>query len=153
LWVFALAAIPLAVCVFDRAQRIYWVGSTDLEVEFVVTDAASGQPVEAAELLVYEEVGLYREARHGTFTLVTDEDGIARRICHDNMCSGTDSGLAFTHTYHVAWPDWLIQVSATGYEPSEPVGLWDVREKCQQQHVGPRHDKLTVRLSVQRTGS
>jgi hypothetical protein len=132
-----------------------WLGSTDLEIEFVITDADSGQPVEAAELLVYEYGGFYREAQaEREFTLTADSEGIIRSVCHDDWCIGKTSGLRFTDTYHVYLPEWRLQVSAPGYEASNRVWLRELPEgRRQQQHLGPRRDKLIVRLPMQRAGS
>jgi hypothetical protein len=44
--------VPLLVWGFDRLLLIYWVGRTDLEVEFAVGDAASGAPIPGAQVEV-----------------------------------------------------------------------------------------------------
>ncbi|HKI32684.1 MAG TPA: hypothetical protein VKA46_12605 [Gemmataceae bacterium] len=150
-WLLGLIAIPLAAWAFDRSLLSDWVGGTDLEIEFVITDVDSGEHVEAAEVLVFEEIGLYREAKGEPFTLVTGQDGTARRVCHDDLCSGKQSRLGFTHTYHVAWPSWCVQISAPGYESSKPVWLLDMpEERRHEQHLGPMRDKLTVRLPIRK---
>src|ERR1700732_3342445 len=104
LWLLFLAAIPVALLGYDSFM-ILWVGSTDLEIEFVVTEVVTGQPVEGAKIAVHSDGGFYREREEKGFTLLTDQDGIARRVCHDSMCFGTRSGLRFTDTYvvHLPW--------------------------------------------------
>lgn len=46
------AAVPLAALGYDQAACIWWVGDTDLEVEFRVVDAATGELVEGAEVAI-----------------------------------------------------------------------------------------------------
>jgi hypothetical protein len=41
-------ALPLLLWAYDRTQLIYWVGSTDLTIEFVMTDIATGSPIAGA---------------------------------------------------------------------------------------------------------
>src|SRR5262245_191952 len=83
-----LALLPLLVWGCDRASLCAWVGATDLEVEFVVTDA-TGQPVPWARIDVQSDGGFYRECDEKAFTLTADSAGTARRVCHHAMCYGT----------------------------------------------------------------
>jgi hypothetical protein len=153
IWLLVLAAVPLAVWCFDRVQLIYWVGGTDLEVEFVVTDAATGEPVEAAEIGILSEGGFYRERDEKQFALRTDREGVARRVCHDGMCFGTQSGLRFTDTYHVHLPWWFFRVSAPGYEGMEPVYLDEPEYVRQVRRVGPRAAKVVVKVRIRKLGA
>ncbi|HLJ93851.1 MAG TPA: hypothetical protein VKU02_11750, partial [Gemmataceae bacterium] len=56
----AAIALPLLVWGFDRITMIYWVGSTDLEVVFAVTDA-NGHPIPGVRIEVQSEGGFYEE--------------------------------------------------------------------------------------------
>jgi hypothetical protein len=141
-------SVPLLVWGCDRIQTIYWVGSTDLEVEFVVTDAISGLPLSGAQIEVKSEGGFYEQRDEREFTLVADPDGIARKECRNSMCFGTQSGLRFTDTYVVHLPCWLFRVTAPNYEPSDWVDL-DVWENVSRvQRVGPGRAKLVVPASL-----
>jgi hypothetical protein len=145
----AIGALPLLVWGCDRSQRIYWVGSTDLEVEFRVSAAGSGAPVPGARVEVQSEGGLYEEHEKQEFMLETDAGGVSRKECRGSMCFGTQSGLRFTDTYVVHLPWWRFRVSAPGYEASEWANL-DVPEYVHQvQQVGPRRARLVVPVSLQ----
>ena len=122
-WLLGLFAIPLAALGFDRVVRVCWVGYTDLEIEFIVTEADTRQPIRGAEITVLSEGGFYSEREEKQFKLETDHEGRARRVCHDSMCFGTQSGLCLTDTYVVHLPGWYIQVSAPGYRPSKWVSV------------------------------
>ncbi|HJT75697.1 MAG TPA: hypothetical protein VJ739_00695 [Gemmataceae bacterium] len=145
------AAVCLIVYAFDRIQLIDWVGFTDLEIQFIVTDAATGQPVKDATISVHSEDGsLYRERDETQFALQTDQDGIARQVCHDNLCSGRQSGLGFTNTFSVALPSWYFQVSAPGYRPTEGVWLDPRKYSRQVQEVGRRATRLVVLVAIEK---
>jgi hypothetical protein len=144
----ALIAAPLLVCGYDSLNTIYWVGSTDLEVEFDVTAVGSGAPVPGAQVEVQSEGGFYEEDTKQAFVLDADANGVARKDCRDSMCFGTQSGLRFTDTFDVHLPWWRFRVAAPGYEPSEWVNL-DVMEYVRQvRQVGPRRARLVVPVSL-----
>jgi hypothetical protein len=148
--VLLMAAAPLAALAYDRTVKLSWVGHADLEIEFMVVDAASGQSIEGAEVAVQSEDGFYAERDEASFTLRTDAVGAAHRVCHDSMCFGTQSGLRVTDTYAVHLPWWTFRVSALGYQPTDPDFL-DLRERVRQvQRVSPRAAKLAVRVPLQR---
>jgi hypothetical protein len=58
---FVLIALPLLVWGYDRYRLIKWVGGTDLEVEFVVTDVESGDPIPEARIEVHSEGEFFAE--------------------------------------------------------------------------------------------
>ena len=150
--VFGVAVVAVLLFAFERVQRIHWVGSTNLEIEFLVTQADTGQPVQGAEIAVWSEGGFYRERADRQFSLLTDEQGKARRVCHESMCFGTQSGLRLTDTYVVHLPWWNFRVSAPGYWTRELTSL-DIPENVRQvQRLGPETAKLVVRVSVERDG-
>jgi hypothetical protein len=154
-WFVLLAAIPLAALGYDRLFKVYWVGGADLEVEFLVVDAATGAPIEGAEVAVQSDGGFYegKERDEAPFALRTDAAGAARRVCRDSMCFGTQSGLRITDTYVVHLPWWTFRVSAPGYEPAGPDFL-DMPERVRQvRRAGPRAAKLEVRVPLRRTAA
>ena len=147
-WILAIGAIPLAVCAYDRLFGIKWVGAIDLDIEFVVKDGVTGKPVDGAKIAVVSEGGFYHDKNEKGFTLVTDQDGTAHRVCRDSMCYGTRSKLGFTDTYVVHLPWWEYRASAPTFEPSESFVL-DVPEFARQvRRVGPRAAELVVPVSV-----
>src|ERR1051325_1169133 len=93
LWLVLLLAAPFLLWGFDRLMLVRWVGRTDLEVEFAVTDAESGQSVPGAQIEVQSEGGFYDEDYKQAFTLTADSGGRASKVCRDSMCFGTQSGL------------------------------------------------------------
>jgi hypothetical protein len=139
-----VAAVSIGVFALDRCQRICWVGHTDLEIQFVVTEAGTGEPVEAAEIAVFSEGGFYQEREEKQFILASNRDGTANRTCHNSMCVGTQSGLRFTDTYAVHLPWWYFQVSAPGYQATDWTDLDSQEYQRQVQRAGPMKAKLVV---------
>lgn len=150
-WLFAIALAGLLVWGFDRVMMIYWVGSTDLVVEFAVTQADSDRPIPGARVEVQSEGGFYEERDKQQFALLADAGGMARKECRSSMCFGTVSGLGFTNTYRVHLPWWRFRVSAAGYRPSEWEAL-DVPEYGREvERVGSGKARLVVRARLQRS--
>jgi hypothetical protein len=144
--------LGLAAWGFDRSQTIRWVGATHLDVQFLVTDADSGQPVQGACIHVWSEGGFYDGAwekdRGKLFELRTDAAGRVCRECRNNRCSGTQSRLRFTNSYNVTIPSWSLRVSAEGYQPSTWVDL-EYAGKCVR--AGPERDVLMVHVVLKKT--
>jgi hypothetical protein len=128
------------------------VGGADLSVEFVVTDANSGQPIPGARVNISCDGGFYNgvdEDRKGAFDIRTDAAGIARRLLRNNRCIGTQSLLKFTDTYHVYTSAWNLRAFAEGYRTSEWIHLWkDYDGKAERD--GPEKDRLIVPVAVQK---
>lgn len=140
-WVVLLLFVAVALISLSVEQRIHWVGSTDLEIEFMVTDAATNEPIPEATIQIHSEGGLYAERGRQDFVLITGEAGQARRLCKDCMCFGT-SGRNI-HTFFVHLPEWYYHVIARGYAPSEVTEL-DIPE-----NVGRvQRDKPAARLII-----
>ena len=148
--VLVVGMVSLGILGYDRRQGIYWVGATDLEIEFVVTDSATGQPVDAAEIAVVSEGGLYREREEKQFRLVTDQEGSVRRTCHHSMCFGKQSGLRFTDTYGIHLPWWSFQVCAPGYESTDWRYLEPQEFEHRVQRTGSGRARLVVEVALQR---
>src|SRR5262245_32471704 len=94
-WLIGVAlAIPLgmwgyrlALDAYDRSEVIDWVGHTDIEIEFLVTDAADGSPVGGALIAAYSYGGLcFEDRRERWVALVTGADGSARHVAKECMC-------------------------------------------------------------------
>src|SRR5262245_10689499 len=123
----------------------YWVGSTDLEVEFAITDAAIGTPVPGARVEIHQaEGGFYLDRDEREFALVSGSDGLASQECRESMCFGTKSRLRITNTFVVHLPSWRFRVVADGYEPGEWTNL-DVPQYIREaRRAGPGKAKLVV---------
>ena len=79
------------VAFFTLGQTTKWVGHTDREVRFVVTDAKTGQPVPSATIHVRvraEAGGVFEDREQRDFTIATDEQGGAKSVCKSCMCFG-----------------------------------------------------------------
>jgi hypothetical protein len=141
-WLLLLPALlVLTVVGYDRLQMIDWVGFTDLEINFLVTDAGTGSPIPGARIAVHSEYSYGDEEQD--FSLMTGADGVAQRRCRC-MCGGKESGLGFTKTFGVGIEHWLFQASAPGYEPTELLDLGDLGYGPRVQRVGPGRTKLVV---------
>ncbi len=107
------------VLLFTVGQAITWVGHTDLEVRFVVTDANSGQPIPNATVHVRAEPGGFCEnSDPKEFELTTDENGHATHLCKNCMCFGSNSLFEDTFAVHLPW--WWFRVMADGYAGTDP---------------------------------
>lgn len=152
LWILlaAVASAPACVFVYDRTSMIYWVGHAGLEVEFAVTDAATGEPVGGAEVAVspWGEPEPGRE--EGDFTLAADAGGVARRTRREVMCSGVRSALGFTDTSTFKRPRWSCRASAPGYEPGDVVRLDARGSGLKAVRAGPGAWRLAVPLALRR---
>jgi hypothetical protein len=144
----AVTTLVLLVWGFDRLILSYWVGSTDLEVEFAVTDAATADPLPGARVEVKSYGGFYSEDFKQEFTLAADAAGLARKECRHSMCFGTSSGLHFTNSIAVHLPFWSYRVVAEGYQPSEWAYLDVLEQRRQVQRAGPGRAMLVVPVSL-----
>lgn len=149
-WGSVVLAIPMLVWGYDRICTVYWVGSTDLEIEFRVTDQVTGKPVKGATVAVISAEGFYAERDEEAFCLITDDQGLARRVCHDNMCSGASSALGFTeYSNTVPLPWWQYYAFAAEYEMGEVVEL-RVPENTRRIIRTGRDTKLTVNIPLRK---
>lgn len=144
----AAVVLPLLVWGCDYVQTIHWVGSTDLEVEFVITDAATGGPVPGSRVEVQSEGGFYEERDKQEFVLATGADGVARKECRESICFGTQSGLRFTNTYVVHLPWWRYRVVAEGYTSTAWDELDVLELRRQVRRAGPAKANLAVPVSL-----
>lgn len=109
-------AVP-AILLAPALDTAAWVGMTELEIEFIVTDAATGAPVKGAIVHVKQEEGGFCEREKGEFELATDANGSAKRSVKQCMCYGKSGWNIDTFAVH--FPSWSYQVSANGYATSE----------------------------------
>jgi hypothetical protein len=84
-WVVAgLILVILALLALSSVQRVHWVGSTDLTVEFAVKNATTGESVPRAVIEIHSEGGFYDEREPRDFRLVADPDGRAAYLCRNS---------------------------------------------------------------------
>jgi hypothetical protein len=140
------------VWVYDRSYEVKWVGGTNLEVRFIVTNSESGQGIANAEVQVRCEMGFYEGVEEDfdkTILLHTDATGIASRQCCMNRIIGTQSRLLFTNTYQIYIPRWQVRVLATGYETIEGIELME-EYRGKAVRVGPEQNLLVVPVSLRK---
>lgn len=145
-----ITALPVLAWGWDRVQMIDWVGRTDLEVVFMLTEVGSRTPIPGARVEVQSEGGFYEERDPQEFILAADADGVAHKECRHRMCFGTRSGLGFTDTFGVHLPWWRFRASAPGFEPSAWADL-DVGEYQRRAHrTGPGKAQVVVPVVLHR---
>jgi hypothetical protein len=149
--VIGVIVMPLLVWGYDRVQMIMWVGSTDLEVEFAISDAVTGLPIRGARTEIQQdEGGFYEDKDQKKFVLVSNDDGLASKECRNSMCVGTRSGLGFTDTFVVHLPYWRFRVVAENYKPGQWTDL-DVPQYIRQvRPAGTRKARLVVLVSLEK---
>ncbi len=140
----------LVVFLID-APTVLWVGRTDLTVEFVVTDAATGQPIEGADVSIHSYGGFYAERGEMDLLLKADSRGAARYVCRDNMCCGAESTLRFTDTFSAHLPEWSAVVKARGYVSTEPFWLSDHPARTAVKRIAPRQSKIVIPVALRKS--
>jgi hypothetical protein len=137
-----VAALP------PLAHSIKWVGRTDLEVQFVIIDASTGQPVPNANVFVRAEPGtLYESNDSREFTITTNNIGQAKHLCRNRRSWGSES--AFEDTFAVELPSWWFHVTATGYVDTAPAYL-DALENRRAVKRGTSIATIEVRIPLQK---
>jgi hypothetical protein len=139
--------LVLGLLLIPPRERFKWVGVTDLEIECVVTDAVTGEPLKGATVQVRSEGGLWAERDEQQFSLVTDAGGSVKRLCKECLCFGTSGRNIDTYFVHLPW--WYYQATAPGYAPSEWTYL-DTPENVRQVQRGKPAAKLVVRTELKK---
>lgn len=127
-----ICAVSCAAVVIVFSPAVAWVGRTDVNVQFIVADTDSEQPIANATIYIRAESGGFCEDREpGEFTLTTDRNGVAYHISRQCVCFGSKG--TFKDTFGIHLPNWWCRASASGYIDSKPVYL-DVpdNKKCIQ---------------------
>ena len=144
-----IAVVLLLLLLPPAGQTIAWVGSTDLEIEFIVLEVMTSDPVPGATIDIHSEGGLYEEREPRDFALVTGPDGRMTYLCRNCMTCGR-SGPKI-NTFAVSLPMWLYQVSAAGYETTGKIGLESTENHRNVQRGHPT-SKLVLYISLQKEG-
>jgi hypothetical protein len=140
---FGLGLLALGLLAYDRLSVMRWIGRTELTIEFVVTDADSGKPIEGAELHAVDPESSTAPA----ILLISDRDGIARWQ-GDAKTVGEMSNLRLTNTRAVHPPVWSVTALTRGYRDSEPLRLHEHARNIVQ--TGPLSAKLVLSIPLRR---
>jgi hypothetical protein len=143
--VLAAIVVVLGMLLLPAIQRAHWVGSTDLEIEYIVTDAVTGELIKGATITVHAEGGDCAEREKQRFSLVTDATGSVNRLCKGCMCFGTSGWNIDTYVVHLPW--WYYQVTAEGYSTTAWTEL-DVIENVRNVLRGNPAAKLVVPIML-----
>ncbi|VTR94760.1 Uncharacterized protein OS=Planctomyces limnophilus (strain ATCC 43296 / DSM 3776 / IFAM 1008 / 290) GN=Plim_3710 PE=4 SV=1 [Gemmata massiliana] len=142
-------ALPLLVRAVDRFSVLLWCGSTNLEVEFVITDGATGAPVPRACVAIHQEKGgFYEDKDEKEFLLVAGDDGRISKECPGSFCSGAKSTLGLSDTFKVYPPGWVVQVGADGYESSDNIIVNLPENYDKSRRSGDRKAKLIIPVAL-----
>ena len=130
------------------AQCQKWVGTTDLEVSFIVTDATTGQPIPNAIVQIRSEAGGFSDDRESRdFMIAADSRGYAKRVCTNCMSFGSRSFFEDTFGVHLPW--WWVSAKAIGYSDSEPEYI-DVRENQKEVQRGKSFATIAIPLRLKK---
>jgi hypothetical protein len=139
----SLAFLFLVAIFLPPRRSIAWVGSTDLDVEFVISDADTGRPIAGAAVdIEQEEGGFCSDKDAKQFRLVTGPDGTAT---HRLGCMSFGITSTWKDSFSVHLPHWTFVVSADGYRPSEPVEL---DQPLYERQVERRQGSARLRVPV-----
>jgi hypothetical protein len=144
-------AVLLCVVAYDRLLLILWDGHTDMEIEFVVTDAETGAATPDARIEIESDESYCDERDQREFTLTTNADGVASSISHTVFCGGTRSGLGITESYDFLLPHWRYRVIAAGYMPREAVRLEGSTNAHDVERLGPRQSRFVVPVALRKS--
>jgi hypothetical protein len=91
----------------ETVKTTLWIGSRDVELQFVVVDKGTGQPIEGATISLY---GGYES--DPPLTLHTGLDGTAKKVV---TCRSGGRETLFTSSSHVSFGNWGLEITKDGY--------------------------------------
>jgi hypothetical protein len=144
----SLAVLLIGALLLPTLQTARWGGRTDIDIQFRVTDAATGQPIPGARIdLAPEERGerFCEDPITEPFTLVADDNGIASRLTTGCPCGGSQGW--FEDTFGVNFPGWSYRVTADGYSDSEKLQL-RTPENGNSAKRGPPHTTVLIPVAL-----
>jgi hypothetical protein len=150
-WVWLLSGLVLLlVCcavLYPPVQTVYWVGSKDFVIQFIVNDAETGQPIDGANIFVHQEGAGYCEncKDKKDFVLTTGPDGSVAFPCGQCMSFGHDN--LREHTFAIHLPSWYFYASAPAYLNGEPIDLDELPYR-QQVQQGDKVATLNVAIKL-----
>jgi hypothetical protein len=148
---FAVLLVIGLVALFTFGQTSKWVGHTDLEIRFVVTESETGRPIHNASLHVRTEPsGLCDDLPAREFTLTTDESGEVSQVVKNCMCFGSHGAFEDTFVSHL--PQWTFRATASGYS-STAVEYLDDPKNVRQVKRGKPFATLSVPIGLRKSGA
>jgi hypothetical protein len=152
-WLTLLVVGLTLLWIFLPWQAAYWVGRTDLTVEFRVVDADTDSPLGGATLRFRPETsGFCREKEVGEFTLTTGADGRAVLARTECMCFGRETLWGWNDSYGLHLPPLWFWAEAPGYQESGLSYLDDPPfHRALRRVVGPEADILKVRVPLRKS--
>jgi hypothetical protein len=116
-----VAGIVALLCFIASTGTTFALGSRNLEMLFVVTDAETGEPIPNASIDLLMEAGAWNK-EEGVVQLVTDDEGRVRHVHENNSCEDVIRPFRKKETLiDLTWAS--VNVSAKGYEPVEQIWL------------------------------
>jgi hypothetical protein len=152
-WLVAGTVILVLGIGYDRTSATFWTGSTNLEIEFTVSDAASGAPIPGARIDIESQDWRDEKSNNKQFSVLTDDNGLGYRLCPDRMCGGERSALGITNTWSARLPYWRFSVSAPSYDSSDWSDLYPPAFKAKASRIGMGKAKVAVPVALHKTGS
>ena len=139
------------IALLTVGQSMKWVGHTNLEVSFIVTDIRTGQPIANAIIHVRAEPGGFCEEPDTLeFTVATDDKGFAKHLCKSCMTLGSKS--LFENTFFVHLPLWWYHVTADGYSETNPEYL-DLPKNASRVRRGKTTATITIPIGLGKTAA
>jgi hypothetical protein len=134
------------VLVFLRRPYSYiaWIGATDLEAEFVITDEETGQPIPGATIQFWQLPPPFVD-KNKEFTLVTDEAGRVKKFFENCGCTGHSGWGVDTFNARLPFGHWRVE--ASGYEPA--MHEWFIVPVSPEKR-GPPFAKLTINITLEK---
>lgn len=143
-WLLLFAALLFVVVSIGDINPMIWVGSADLEMEFVVTDGVTGTPLQGAQIEAD-----YPEGGGEAFTLTTDTFGSATIKFANCTTAGKYSYFGLIDTWSLHLPGFRFRAAAETASP----GDWQYVQSYQSkvERIGPRQAWLVVPITVSRS--
>ena len=146
---FAVAGIFVVglVTFFTFGQTIKWVGRTDLEVRFVITDADTGQPIPNATVHISAKPGGFcDDPSQPEFNITTNQSGHVKHVATNCMCFGSEGTFEDTFASHL--PQWAFHATAVGYVASAP-GYLTAHENNNRVQRGEPFATISIPIQLQ----
>jgi hypothetical protein len=117
-----IALLLCLLCLIVYGHTTYALGSLNLEMEFLVADAETGEPIPKASIVLMAEDYKKKGLEQPVINLFTDDRGRAR-VVHENV-SCEDVIRPFRKTITLIDLTWAsVNVSAKKYSPIEKMWL------------------------------
>lgn len=121
LFLIVIGLIVIGLIVVSPGETILALGSTELEVLVLVTDAETGGPITGAKVEIWDDETIYGKGMKKTF-MITDQEGKAKFVRKNVNCEDYIRPSRKTRTsYDLTWGSGRI--SAPGGYKREEISL------------------------------